>query len=119
MDASGMQVGQPLFQVYLDEEDRPIKFWFMSLNSHIKDYSVVEKDHPAIVWAIQTLRFYIQGTHFTVYFYQASLRCFFEISKPNCTLMRWGMHLSKHDLDVQFKKWLLSTQVDALFFCLQ
>lgn len=71
-DARDYQVGVALFQISTNGERKAIGVWSRSINSHENSYAVVEKECLAVMWAIQTLWHYIQGTHFTAYSDQAS-----------------------------------------------
>ena len=72
-DASDYQVGCALFQTTEDGERRPIGYWSRSLKPAEKNYSTSEKECLAVVWALMTLRPYLQCKTFTVYSDQASL----------------------------------------------
>ena len=100
-DASDYQVGAALFQTYPDGERKPIGFWSRSLNAHEKNYGTPEKECLAIVWAIQTLRPYLQNQHFVVNSDQGSLRWLMNIDDPSGRLMRWRLRLGEFDFDVQ------------------
>lgn len=69
-----------------------------------KNYSVVDKEGLTAGWAIQTLQFYIQGTHFTVYSDKASYWWVLEVPVLHRRLMSWRMRPSKFDFDVRNKK---------------
>lgn len=66
------------------------------------------------MWAIQTLRCYVQGTHFTLYSDQASLQRLLKTFESNGRLKRWHMRLSELDFEVWDKKGLCNTHADTL-----
>ena len=66
-DASDYQVRCALFQTTEDGERRPIGYWSRSLKPAEKSYSTPEKEYLAVVWALTTLRPYLQCETFTVY----------------------------------------------------
>ena len=113
-DASDYQLGAALFQTYPDGERRPVGFWSRTLNSAERNYSVSEKECLAVVWALQTLRPYLQGTFFVVHSDHSALRWLLEIAEPSGRLMRWRLRLSEFDFRVEYKKGCLNTQADAL-----
>ena len=113
-DASDYQVGAALFQTTEDGESRPIGYWSRSLKPTEKNYSTPEKQCLAVVWALTTLRPYLQGEQFTVYSDQASLRWLMTIAEPSGRLMRWRLRLSEFDFTIQYKRVVQNTQADAL-----
>ena len=113
-DASDYQVGATLFQTHQDGERKPIGYWSRTLKPAEKNYSTPEKECLAVVWALTTLRPYLQGVQFTVYSDQASLRWLMTIAEPSGRLMRWRLRLSEFDFVVLYKKGKINTQADAL-----
>lgn len=90
--ASDYRVDAALFYVFLDGERLPIGFQSRLFNSYKMSYFVAEKGISAVHWENQTFRRFIQGTHFTVFSNQASLKSLLEISELNGRLMSWQMH---------------------------
>ena len=113
-DASDYQVGAALFQVHPYGERKPIGFWSRSLLPAEKNYSTTEKECLTVVWALRTLRPYLQGEKFTVHSDQASWRWLLTIAEPSGRLMRWRLRLSEFDFQILYKKGKLNTQADAL-----
>ena len=113
-DASNSQVGAALFQTQPDGERQPVGYWSRTLNSAELNYSTTEKECLAVVWALGTLRPYLQGESFIVHSDQASLRWLLEVSEPSGRLMRWRLRLSEFDFAVKYKKGTANTQADAL-----
>ena len=113
-DAYYHQVGAALIQVHPSGERKPIGFWSKSLLPAEKNYLTREEQRPAVVWALQTLRPYLQGEKFTVHSDQASLRWLLTIAEPSGRLMRWRLRLSEFDFQILYKTGKLNTQADAL-----
>ncbi|CAN8062284.1 unnamed protein product [Agarophyton chilense] len=113
-DSSEYQVGCALFQTHPDGERKPIGYWSRSLNAAEKKYSVSEKECLAVVWALTTLRPYLQGERFTVNTDHSSLRWLLSITDPSGRLTRWRLRLSEFDFEVKYKKGLADVQADAL-----
>lgn len=80
---------------------------------HEKNILVAEKECSAVLWAIQTLRSYMQRTIFPVYSDRACLQWLLEIGKTNGRLMRRRTQLTEFDFDVMYRNGLLTTQADA------
>lgn len=113
-DSSDYQVGCALFQTYEDGKRYPIGYWSRSLHQAEKNYSVSEKECLAVVWALTTLRPYLQGVHFTVNTDHSCLRWLMSISDPSGRLMRWRLRLSEFDFAVKYKKGTCNVHADAL-----
>jgi hypothetical protein len=60
-DASSDQIGCCLFQAQSDGKLHPLGYWSRGLKSAERNYSTTEKECLAIVWAILTLRPYLEG----------------------------------------------------------
>ena len=114
IDASDYHVGAALFQVHPSGERKPIGFWSRSLLFAEKNYSTPEKKCLPVVWALQTLRPYLQGEKFTVHSGQTSLHWLLTIGEPSGRLMRCRLRLSEFDFQILYKKGKLNTQADAL-----
>lgn len=67
-DSWNYQVMAVLFQTYLGKEHKPLGFWSRSLNPNKKNYFTTEMECLAVVYALLTLHFYLQGHHFTAHF---------------------------------------------------
>ena len=66
-DASAYQLGYKLLQEHEEENDwRPVRYWSHSLSDSEGNYSATERECFAIVWAVRTLRPYVEGTKLTV-----------------------------------------------------
>ena len=113
-DSSDYQVCAALFQTSEDGTRKPIGYWSRSLNAAERNCSVSERECLAVVWAMTTLRPYLQGHHFVVHTDHASLRWLLSVNDPSGRLMRWRLRLSEFDFDVEHKKGKANTQADAL-----
>ena len=113
-DDSDHQVGAALFQIYPDGSRKPIGYWSRSLIPAEKNYSNSERECLAVVWALATLRPYLQGEDFIVHSDHAALRWLMDIEEPSGRLMCWRLRLSELDFQVEYKKGKLNTQADAL-----
>ena len=113
-DASERQLGAVLFQTYPDGNRKPLGYWSRSMNNHEVNYGTPEKECLAVVWALQTLRPYLQGTSFVVHSDHSALRWLMEIVEPSGRLMRWRLRLSEFDFRIEYKKGTLNAQADAL-----
>ena len=65
-DASNTGIGAVLSQVQEDAEEHPVAYASRTLTSSERNYSVIEKEGLAVVWAVQYFKHYIYGQHITV-----------------------------------------------------
>ncbi len=65
-DACQYQIGAALFQEDEDGVHHPVGFWSRTLQKPQRNYSASERECLAVVWAVQILRPYLEGSHFTV-----------------------------------------------------
>lgn len=66
------------------------------------NYSTVQKEALAVVWAIKTLRPYLERTRFVVRSDQASLSWIFKsVSVDNAKLSRFRLKVGEHDFVVK------------------
>lgn len=66
-DASGYAVGAVLFQIDADGVARPVAFTSCKMNSAERSYPTHEQELLAVVHALKTWRYYLDGSHFIVY----------------------------------------------------
>ena len=114
MDACNHQVGCALLQTYPDGTRNPIGFWSRSLNPAEKNYAVGEKEYLAIVWAVQLLRPYLEGTHFDLYTDHHAMRWILSDSDHSGRLARWILRLLEFDFTVTYMKGAKNTIEDAI-----
>ena len=115
-DASDYQIGCTLLQQHEDGIRYPCGYWSRSLSSAERNYSAQERECLAIVWAISTLRPYLERTRFTVYTYHESLKWLLNLtaSESKGRLARWRLRLSEFDFVVTYKKGTKNNIADAL-----
>ena len=99
-DECNHEVGCALLQTYPGGTRHPIGFWSRSLNPAEKNYSVGEKECLAIVWAVQLLRPYLEGTHFDLYTDHQALRWILSGSDHSGRLARWRIRLLEFEFTV-------------------
>ena len=66
-DASAYQLGCTLLQEHDGANHwRPVGYWSHSLKDSERNYSATQRECFAVVWAVRTLRPYVEGARFTV-----------------------------------------------------
>jgi RNase H-like domain found in reverse transcriptase/Reverse transcriptase (RNA-dependent DNA polymerase) len=94
-DASGYQLGCVLQQRGDDGALHPTVYWSRSLISPELKYSATEREALAIVWAVRTLRHYLEGRRFRVRTDHRALSWIFgAASSDNARLARYRLKLA-------------------------
>ena len=81
-DASGFAVGAILSQGKIGQ-DKPIAFASRTSNQAEQNYSTIEKELTAIVWACRHFRPYLLGRNFTVVTDHKPLTWMFNVKDPS------------------------------------
>lgn len=109
-DASGYGIGA----VLSNKNDKPIAYASKGLNSAEKNYSTIEKELLAIVWAIQHFRVYLYGRKFELYTDHRPLVYLFTLTDPSSRLTKFRLALEEFNFDVFYKKGCENAVADAL-----
>lgn len=98
----------------LSQEGHPICYASRTLNDHEQNYSTIEKELLAVVWATKYFRPYVFGRKFLIETDHKPLQWLFSIKEPNSKLVRWRLKLSEFDYEIKYKKGILNGNADAL-----
>lgn len=112
-DASNYAVGAILSQGPIGK-DLPIAYASRTLNPAEINYSTIEKELLAIVWATKYFRPYLFGTKFKIVSDHKPLQWLFSIKEPNSKLVRWRLKLEEFDYEIIYKQGKNNTNADAL-----
>lgn len=113
-DASGFAVGAVLFQIDADGFPRPVAFTSRKMNSAERNYPTHEQELLAVVHALKTWRYYLDGSHFVVYTDHDTLRHFPTQPKLTRRQARWMELLQEYDFDFKYKRGAENIVPDAL-----
>ena len=91
-DASQFAIG-----AVLSQENHPICFASRTLNTHEIQYSTIEKELLAIVWATKYFRPYLFGQKFCIRTDHQPLKWLSSLKEPNSKLQRWKIKLNEFD----------------------
>lgn len=108
-DASNFALG-----AVLSQEGHPVCYASRTLNDHEQNYSTIEKELLAIVWATQYFRPYLFGRKFLVETDHRPLAWLFSVKEPNSKLVRWRLRLAEYDYEIKYKKGVQNGNADAL-----
>ena len=98
-DACDTGVGAVLEQEFEDGR-HPILYLSKKLGQAEKNYAVIEKECYAIVWAIESLRVYLEGRSFVVETDHAPLQWLNRMKSTNQRLLRWSLTLQEFRFDI-------------------
>ena len=92
----------------------PVGYWLKTLNSAEQNYSATERECYSVVWAVMTLRPYIEGQKFVVRTDHDALRWLLTLNDPSGRLMCWRLRLSEFDFEIQYPPGRVHQVPDAL-----
>ena len=115
VDASHVGAGAVLMQ----EDDRgigrPVCFFSRKFNSYQLNYSTIEKEALALIWALQHFDVYLgTGVPLVVHTDHNPLTFLNSMCCPNQRLMRWCLFLQDYSLDIRHIKGTDNVVADAL-----
>lgn len=116
VDASNVGAGAVLLQADDAGIYRPVSYFSKKFSSYQLNYSVVEKEALALIWALQNFEVYVGSvsdplvvyTDHNPLIYLHSLRC------PNQRLTRWCLFLQSYALDIRYIKGIDNVVADTL-----
>ena len=115
VDASQVGAGAVLLQEDDQKIERPISFFSRKFNPHQLNYSTIEKEALALIWALKHFEVYVGSTRpLVVYTDHNPLTFLNSMSCPNQRLMRWCLFLQGFPLDVRHIKGRDNVVADAL-----
>lgn len=112
-DASNVAISGILSQGPIGS-DKPICYASRTLNESELNYSTIEKELLAIVWATKYFRPYLFGRKFKIMTDHKPLQWVMSLKEPNSRLTRWKLKLTEYDFTVVYKKGSSNTNADAL-----
>jgi hypothetical protein len=101
-DASGYAIGAILRQGKLNS-DKPIAYASRTLNGAELNYSTVEKELLAIVWACKHFRPYLLGRKFHIVTDHKGLTWIFNVKDPSSRLIRWKLLLEEYEYQIEYR----------------
>lgn len=112
-DASNYAIGAVLSQGPIGQ-DKPIAYASRTLNDHEINYSVIEKELLAVVWATKYFRPYLYGRKFNIFTDHKPLEWLSSIKEPNSKLTRWREKLEDYNFNIKYKKGCQNVVADGL-----
>ncbi len=107
--------GAVLLQRDGNSVEHPVSFFSRKFNSYQLNYSVIEKETLALVWALQHFEVYVNSSApLTVYTDHNPLTFLNSVTCPNHRLMRWFLFLQSYCLNICHIKGSENIVADAL-----
>lgn len=115
VDASDVGAGAVLLQTGEDGVARPVSYFSKKFKGYQRNYSVIEKEALALIWALQHFDVYVgSGSGLVVYTDHNPLTFLRSLQNPNQRLMRWALFLQPYHLDIRHIKGKDNVMADAL-----
>lgn len=108
-DASNFAIG-----AVLSQDNHPICYASRTLNEHECNYSTIEKELLAIVWAVKYFRPYLYGRKFMIKTDHKPLQWLHNLKEPNAKLQRWKIKLEEFNFDIEYLNGRENKVADAL-----
>lgn len=114
VDASKVGAGAVLAQVDESGSECPVSFFSKKCNSHQLNYSIIEKEALALIWALKHFEVYVGSGvgPLVVYTDHNPLTFLHSLQNPNQRLMRWCLFLQPFHLDI--RRGVDNTVADAM-----
>lgn len=112
-DASKYAIGAVLSQGDVGK-DLPIAYASRTLNKAESNYSTIERELLAIVWAVKHFRPYLYGRKFNILTDHKPLIWVMNIKDPGSRLVRWRLKLEEYEYHMEHKAGKANTNADAL-----
>ena len=113
-DASLEGLGAVLGQRQPNGHVHPLAYASRSLHTHKHNYSIMELETLALVWAVKHFRPYLLGHCTTVLTGHVACTSLLNTSKPSAKLAQWAMIVQEFDLIIKHQSGKNNANADAL-----
>lgn len=115
VDASQVGAGAVLLQTDDDGIERPVSFFSRKFNKHQVNYSTIEKEALALIWALQFFDVYVGGGALVVVYSDHNPLTFLHsLQSPSQRLMRWALFLQPYNLVIKHIRGVDNVLADTL-----
>ncbi|XP_037915043.1 uncharacterized protein LOC119653954 [Hermetia illucens] len=98
-DASNKAIG-----AILSQKGHPISYASRTFNVHERNYSTIEKELLAIVWATKYFRPYLYGIKFEIKTDHRPLVWLQSLKDPDSKTLRWRIKLNEYNFNISYVK---------------
>jgi hypothetical protein len=113
-DACDVGAGAVLLQMCDTGIDCPVAYFSRKFNSCQRNYSTIEKECLALVWAIQQFQIYIGSNPITVFTDHNPLVFINRVKGNNQRILRWSLYLQQFYLKISHISGKANLMADAL-----
>lgn len=118
-DASDLGIGAVILHKFPNGEEHPIAFSSKTLSSAERNYSTIEKEALAIVFAVKKFHQYLSGRSFEILTDHKPLQSIFSPKKGlpqhvSPRLQRFSLVLMHYDFEINYKPGKINYVADAL-----
>ena len=114
VDTSDHTVAAVLTQITDEGTEQPIAFASNKVNETQRNWSVVEKEAYAAIWALKKFGHWTFGKKVTVYIDHSPITFLTESAPKSAKLMRWSLALQSHDVVFRYKTGKNNVAADCL-----
>ena len=113
-DASNYAIGAVLSQNDKNGKDHPIAYASRSLKSHEKNYSTIEREALALVFATKYFRHYIWSKEIILLTDHKPLQWLMSHKDTSSRLIRWALNLQDLNIRIQYRSGKSNANADFL-----
>ena len=116
VDASAVGAGAVLIQEDENGIEHPISYFSRKFNKHQLNYSTIEKEALALLFALQHFEVYLGSSSLPIVVYTDHNPLVFltRMCNHNQRLMRWALIVQSYNLEIRHKKGSENVLADAL-----
>ena len=97
-----------------DNEEHPVLYLSKKFSKAERNYSTIERECAAIIYAIRKLHYYLDGAKFTIISDHRPLTWLKKNAGTNSRLLRWSLMLQPYDYEVSHRAGTLNANADSL-----
>ena len=112
-DASNYGIGATLANV-VNKKEQPIAYVSRALNKCEKNYTTMEKECLAAIFALKKFRHLLLGRRFKILTDNSALCYLKNLKDPQSRLARWAIALADYDFEICYKKGKTHLNADGL-----